>query len=147
MDKILFLDIDGVVCTPRSFHAYGLRKWDPTACEMIKKICLANSYKIVCSSSWRFDGKVTQAWFKHYGLKELLHPGWCTTLKELSCRGEEIQDWLNKHKDSVAEFVILDDDSDMLPEQLSRFIKTDSENGLSCSNFVEANKLMGGKVL
>ena len=44
-------------------------------------------------------------------------------------RGHEIQEWLDKHPE-VTRYAILDDDSDMLPEQMPNFFKTTFQNGL-----------------
>jgi hypothetical protein len=38
-------------------------------------------------------------------------------------RGHEIQDWLDKHKE-VTNYVIIDDDNDMLDTQRSNFVRT-----------------------
>lgn len=51
---------------------------------------------------------------KHYGL----------------CRGVEIDRWLWEHQD-VTNYVILDDDPDMLLSQKKHFIKTHALRGIS----------------
>ena len=45
-------------------------------------------------------------------------------------RGVEIEQWLSEHKD-VTNYVILDDDSDMLLSQKKHFIKTHALRGIS----------------
>lgn len=47
-----------------------------------------------------------------------------------SCRGEEIKRWLDEH-DEVENYIILDDDSDMLNEQLTHFVQTDTYEGIT----------------
>ena len=144
--KILFLDIDGVLGTLRSHYAYGessiISAWDITCCHMVKRLCTANGYKIVCSSTWRFDSKVIKH-FSLYGLFDLLYEDWRTGADRDS-RGEEIRAWLENHEE-VTEYIILDDDSDFLPEQKERHIKTQFNDGFSAENFRKADELMGGK--
>lgn len=143
--KILFLDIDGVICTLRSQLAYGdqiVCAWDPTCCQMIKKLCIANGYQIVCASTWRFNSKIIK-YLNKYDLFNLLYTDWRTGADRIT-RGEEISAWL-KNNDNVIEYVIIDDDSDLLPEQLKRHIKTDYKDGFSAENLEKADELMGGK--
>lgn len=146
--KILFLDIDGVVCTLKSHFAYGnnkcIKMWDPTCCEMIKRLCIANDYKIVCTSTWRFDPKI-MSYFKKYDLFDLLHNDWRTGA-DRDTRGKEIEAWL-KNNENTSEYIIIDDDSDMLPEQLDRLITTKFKDGFSADNFTKANELMGGNFM
>lgn len=143
--KILFLDIDGVICTSRAHQAYGsgtiIQPWDPTCCQMIKRLCIANGYKIVCTSTWRFDPKVLD-YFKKYDLLDLLYESWRTG-GDRESRGEEIKDWMKYF--NVSEYVIIDDDKDMLPDQLEHLIKTTFDDGFSAENLRKADELMGGK--
>ena len=46
------------------------------------------------------------------------------------CRGDEIQDWLDRYPE-VTGYCILDDDSDMLDSQLRNFVQTDMDYGLT----------------
>jgi hypothetical protein len=50
-------------------------------------------------------------------------------------RGEEIEDYLNKHTE-VENYCIIDDDSDMLEEQLSHFLRTNYHEGLTKDHIV-----------
>ena len=49
--NILFLDIDGVVCTVRSHFAFGegllMSAWDITCCQMIRRLCEKYNCQIV----------------------------------------------------------------------------------------------------
>lgn len=143
--KIMFLDIDGVVCTLRSQYAYGdgllMQAWDITACQMIRRLCIANGYQIVCSSTWR-NHNHTKTYFAVYGLIELLHDDWKTP-REPSIRGNEIALWMTEHT-PVDEYVIIDDDSDMTNEQMDRLVLVNSHEGFSADNFEWTDKLMGG---
>lgn len=48
MDKLIFLDIDGVISTQKSHYAL-----DKDACDLLGKIIDATDAMIVMSSSWR----------------------------------------------------------------------------------------------
>ena len=141
--KIIFLDIDGVLVSLRTGYAFETVEWDPIACALIKKLCDLSGYKIVCSSSWRYDPKRTLEYFKKNGLYEFLHPHWSTLLEDLISRGIEIQNWIANH--NVCEFIIIDDDSDMLDTQKGRFIKTNYDDGFSAENYKQAVGLMNIK--
>lgn len=145
--KIMFMDIDGVVCTLRSQFAYGERMlmeaWSVDSCQMIRRLCAANEYQIVCSSIWRKHER-TRLYFAVYGLIDYLHEDWRTTLSRGACRGWEIQEWLNTHE-GVSEYIILDDDKDTLEDQMPRLICTDSYEGFGARDFEKADTLMGGK--
>ena len=57
-DKIVFLDIDGVLCTPKSHPAFDTRNgliesWDLTAVQLIRRLCIDANAKIVVTSVWR----------------------------------------------------------------------------------------------
>jgi hypothetical protein len=145
--KIIFLNIDGVLCTLRSHYAFGtgmlMKEWNVTACHIINRLCGANGYQIVCSSSWRFDPN-TLNFFKDYGLFKYLHKDWRTGPDRTS-RGREIQEWIDNH--NVDEYIIIDDNNDMLPEQQERLIKSSTADGFSSENLILADKLMGSNFI
>ena len=59
-------------------------------------------------------------------------------------RGEEIQVWMDKEseKNEIESFVILDDDSDMLPEQMGNFIHVDGQVGLVDKDVFKAIEIL-----
>lgn len=142
---IIFLDVDGVlnhrgVFLPR----IGPDPLCPEAVRRFIALVKATSAKVVLSSTWRLGGRQT----KHYrklrtaGVLDTIHKDWRTV--DLPChvesgliisgaegarRGREIAEWLNRHPE-IKDFVILDDDSDMLPEQMDRFVQTSFDTGL-----------------
>lgn len=123
--KVLFLDIDGVV-NSRATTSFKNKLYpvDPHMAFMVGKIQLDTDCQVVLSSSWRHhpDGvaAVEKSIVKIYDKTPMLNAG---------VRGHEIQAWLDKHPE-VERYAILDDDSDMLPEQLPNFFKTTFQNGL-----------------
>lgn len=133
--KIVFLDIDGVL----NVYSQGRDKYGDLFhqhfMDNLKRIIDETGAKIVISSSWRHDGfQVMQDMWKHRGLAgEVIDitpdcqfvvddMGMRQYYDEVS-RGDEIQAWLDSH-DNIDTYVIIDDDSDMLPSQLNNFVKT-----------------------
>ncbi len=165
--KILFLDIDGVLCTLRSHFAYGdkgglMSAWDITCCQMIRRLCKKYNYKIVISSTWRNSTgriKVLDYYLAMYGLIDYcykypdmvtgaerlkLEDEWKTPNSERipgKTRGTEIKMWLDKHPE-VTKYIIVDDDVDMLDEQKPYLIKTDTDEGFGSDNMMQAMKVM-----
>jgi hypothetical protein len=146
--KIIFLDIDGVLnLRRRGRDKYGSLFHTPWV-ENLRKIVDATGAKIVISSTWRSAGvEEMQAMWKDRGL-----PGevvGCTAMfgrlsrKELQYdlpRGCEIEHWLKfssfqrinwckieqrkyLRKSKVKNYIILDDDSDMLFNQREHFLR------------------------
>ena len=126
-DKIIFLDFDGVITLPPHWNINGDKL------KNLKKIVDATNAKIVISSSWReLDLVSTKSrilvnnnnkilnWFKDniYDITPIA-----------GYRGEEIQRWIDSH--DIENYVILDDDSDMLDSQWQHFIQTNYEFGIT----------------
>jgi hypothetical protein len=154
MRKIIFLDIDGVIATPENIEngSWGLVD---TKQELLGEILKYTNADIVLSSSWRendlhntkmyMDEKgfwytekivgITIRAYQYMNKDQKIH---------LSIpRGVEIKQWIdaNIHSEngtnwnrkvlgSDYQYVILDDDTDMLYEQKDNFINTDSFLGL-----------------
>jgi len=147
--KILFLDIDGVINSYRTAHAMNgfpfettpehLIKFDLTAIKLIQKICADGDIKIVLSSTWRLHGDI-----KQIGEDLRLPIIDATPIKLDGVRGEEIAMWLRDHPE-VTQWVIVDDDSDMLPNQQKRFVKTTMADGLQFHHYQKIRKLFGMK--
>lgn len=123
--KILFLDIDGVVnCSKTKQRHRCFMGIDPVMAFRVGKIVLETDCKIVLSSSWKhFKDGVAE-------VEKQVHKIYDTTIdlpdKE---RGYEIKEWLDRN--DVERYAILDDDSDMLPEQKDNFFKTDWDIGIT----------------
>ena len=60
-------------------------------------------------------------------------------------RGDEIQRWLDAHEDEVESYVIFDDESDMLDEQLFNFVFTDGFEGLTTREIKLAKTILNNK--
>lgn len=59
-------------------------------------------------------------------------------------RGQEIQDWLDKHQE-VTDYAILDDDSDMTEEQFDKFHHCDPWFGLTPNHLYRINRQFENK--
>lgn len=133
--KVIFLDIDGVLNNHDSMHrayekgldAAGIRGWDRGSVDELKRIVAETGARIVISSTWRLNisdrrsEHAVAAGFEMYGIPEFTDvtpnfPG--------KIRGLEIKSWMdNWAEEPIESFVILDDDSDMLPEQMAHFVQ------------------------
>lgn len=121
-------------------YEYQLKRLKESTCSQkwkwLSEFCNENDYKICISSVWR----------NHFGNKDKVIPEWWNkalidlgfnknifvgiTGKRKSLRGEEIQNWLDS-KNNVEDYVILDDDSDMLEHQFKHFHHSDPYYGLT----------------
>ena len=129
---------------------YKLNMIDDRAIANLNRIVEETGCKVVLSSSWRSsresDNTFTEYILKLKGFRYELYgvtPRIWT--KEFGTqRGEEIQLWINEEskKNEIESFVILDDDSDILPEQMSNFIHIDSNIGLIDKDVFKAIEIL-----
>ena len=157
--KIIFLDIDGVLNSKKWFlspeqaekESYIEKSFDPKAVELLNTILKETSAKIVVSSSWRL-------WMSVEELAELLNGRWVigeiiwktpnlrSKGKEVK-RGEEIEYWLNNNDLEIKEYIIIDDDSDMLSSQKNNFIHTSFETWLTKQSVTKSIKILNNKLV
>lgn len=133
-NKILFLDFDGVITT----HASHWKISSPKVI-MINEICKETDAKIVVSSSWKHGFKDVSKFIEHIrGKMSLIYHSDNETFysnivgltsSKYGYRGKEIKEYIDENK--IVDYVILDDDDDMLDEQLFRFVQTDSYEGIT----------------
>lgn len=165
--KVLFLDFDGVLNSLQSAIFWRNRRdqtnwendmyrdWAGTLKEYIAMefcpIAFSNveelarrvpDLKIVISSSWRVGETVES-------LREILKPSKLigeriidTTESFSNIRGKEIQKWLDAHPE-VTQYVILDDDANMLDSQKENFIHTSSLHGFQYGDILWALRILG----
>lgn len=126
--KIIFLDIDGVLnCV--SDAANGVDLSNVKVC-LLDDICKETGANIVVSSTWRklYSLDTLQILLYRAGLKIGGVVGVTPNLGKK--RGYEIQKVLDDHS-WITNYVILDDDSDMLEHQYKHFVRTEGFVGLS----------------
>jgi hypothetical protein len=126
---------------PKDYHTFDYQfnrlkeETCPTKWKWLSQFCNETNTKICISSVWR----------NHFGTEDEVKIDWWNdaliklgfnsdifigiTMNDGSCRGEEIQDFLDKHPHS--DYAILDDDSDMLEHQFDKFHHCDPYFGMS----------------
>lgn len=131
--KIIFLDIDGVLCLPPKWHSVGFSK---ECCDNLTNILNSTDAKIVISSTWRRSKQDLAEMRKHMvqhgvDITQIID---CTPFMSLSGsgrRGQEIQNWLDNHPE-IDTFVVIDDEIwDMDPISDDKIINTLTETGLT----------------
>jgi hypothetical protein len=149
--KIIFLDIDGVInVISKKRDEFG-QLFHPPFVENLKKIIDETGAKIVISSSWRKDGldRMKEMWkFRNLPGEVIdttpsIYTGsivyWNNHLKKHPTprrysysipRGCEIAFWLERNSElQIENYVILDDDTDMLIQQHGRFVQCSDNIG------------------
>lgn len=128
--KVLFLDIDGVLNHEATFLA--LDRNDMIAPECVKRLFALierTGAKIVLSSSWRGIPDLEERLERAGVMAHVISRTPKLSGDAYKCRGSEIEDWLNSNPSPPTHYAIVDDDSDMLPGQLSNFVQTDFRKG------------------
>ena len=140
------MDIDGVLNSKTYYKTVDRTKKDwnrfnPLTVEMIKRLIEEFKSSIVISSTWRF------AFFKELkneliksGLVKYLHKDWKTQEAYPSHRGEEINLWLGNHPEEI-DYVIIDDDENILEEQKNWFIRTDINEGMIEEHYYKVRQI------
>ena len=165
--KVIFLDIDGVLNASdymcalhyryRSLvhkdeaeypipndevrDSYG-KYFDPRCIIHLEAIINFTGCKIVISSTWRKDGltKMKNLWEYRDLPGEIVG---VTPVLNME-RGEEIKNYLEEH-DYITDYCIIDDDSDMLPEQMNNFVKTSNKFGLTHQDAERVINILNGE--
>lgn len=109
MEKIIFLDFDGVIRVP--IEGCGLAPDPADFCQdrmrLLRWVCGATGARIVVSSDWRnLDNRAAiEAHLSPY-LAEHLHEDWATPI--CGKRWNEVQRWLLRHPEVTAYAIIED---------------------------------------
>lgn len=154
--RITFLDIDGVLagyeylCLQRKEPFTFI---DPEKCGLLNQL---NGAEIVISSSWGYNEGRTEETLKACGL-ELPIIGYTKKLHyqfKWACRGNEIEEWIQRTYGRIGtcfgpeydsedyDYVIFDDDQDMLLGQAGHFIHVDRMTGLTQADIDKAKKIL-----
>jgi hypothetical protein len=142
MKNYIFLDIDGVLTSARLHVATRKRgvwsAFDPVAVAFLEKVVRAWPAEIIVSSTWRnlFDASQFQHLLGCSDLANFFHQVWKTPILGRA-RGLEVNAWLTEHGGKEYTYIILDDNSDFLPEQMSRLVQTDAENGMLAEHYTK----------
>ena len=157
MNKIIFLDFDGVLNTEhyQNYLMYQGKPWrdeygalfDPKCVRWLKRIIDETEADIVIESSWKvlgleamqrmwtgrqLPGRVIDVTDSHVSDKWLLD----ADLDDIDpamghCKGAEIASWLSEHTDGNVRYVIIDDEAVWLKSQIPCFILTNPYDGIT----------------
>lgn len=131
--KIIFLDIDGVLNTPKLIKKFGFDFIDDILVALVARIVNETGAKIVLSSTWRIEEKDRKIVERNLGNHNLeIHD--CTPVLKPENRmwverREEIQTWIENNE--VTKFAIIDDWDDANIE--GNFFQTNENIGLTVS--------------
>lgn len=169
--KVLFLDIDGVLCTPKSFawpvkpfdpntqfYIRGREGWDrldPECIERLNRMTSESGAVIVISSTWRLpchtdeDFEVLIKYLHSEGVqahiidKTPTHQTF-SRIRGKFGRGAEIKEWLETTgvDMGVDGFVIIDDNEDM-GDVIDHLVLTSHKTGIVEKNIAAAVEILG----
>ena len=132
--KVIFLDIDGVLCIHAPDGNWGAEDDDVLSadcCRRLKEIVDATGCKLVLSSSWRLFRENVSSLFaqlRPFGITRADFLGGTPLLEE---RGEEILAWLARHP-LVGRFIALDDEPfDSVRFPCERLVLTEPASGIT----------------
>lgn len=103
---------------------------DPQKWKWLVELCKETGCKICISSCWKNHFKTHEEWDKALtllGFPEGTYAGRTGSRRKL--RGTEIKEWTKNQP--IERYAILDDDSDMLPEQMKCYFQVDPYFGLT----------------
>lgn len=147
--KVIFLDIDGVLNSTKTYVANGgypfelteMESFDTHAIKILRRLCNSAGISVVMSTSWRSLFAVED--FKHHLDLPVIDktPHLWNGITGTVPRGREIEAWLNEHPE-VTHYVIIDDNSDMLENQMDNFVQTDGNEGYSWKNHQDVCRIL-----
>lgn len=152
--RIVFLDIDGTINSNAFYHKP--HRGVPLDVEKVKLLNQLTGAMVVISSSWGENGGKTTEQFKEAGL-ELPIIGYTQHIHfqyEWACRGNEIEKWLldayggmatmygGEFQNTDYEYVIFDDDQDMLLGQIDNFIHINADTAITQEDIDKAKKIL-----
>lgn len=94
--------------------------------------------EVVVSSTWRSDWNIPYL-LRYAGLIRPIYG--ITPLSRDIHRGNEIKEWLDEHPE-VTNYVIIDDDNDMLDEQYPHLVQTSWYEGINDCNVEKAINIL-----
>lgn len=112
--KVLFLDIDGVLC----LHEYGVVNWDDNiddyvfdeqCCRRLKEILDATGCKLALSSSWRLQKKDCLNILRQLRPFGITSADFIGGTPNMTHRGDEVMTFVERHPE-IGTFVAVDDE-------------------------------------
>lgn len=144
-NKLVFLDIDGVLNSRRSTYAYAsTHTLDPVAVALLNELLTVTGSSVVISSTWRLGRTVEQ-------LSDLLYAQGVRgtiigkTPHHEGFRGQDVARWLELNKWPVSDpeykYVIFDDGRDFHAGQ--PLVHVDNKHGLNHLHIQRAIHMLG----
>lgn len=167
--KIIFLDIDGVLNSQIFYSGerkkikkrskdqdkldYHKNQIDGTAIQFLNSLIAETGAKVVISSTWRMGSTLEylQQLFKEKGFTGEIIDFTPIHRESYSLHGNEIYQWIGDNSQMLCnsnsgsdfkEYVIFDDDSDMLYWQRNNYIKVDAYIGLTPNQCYQAKFIL-----
>ncbi len=154
---ILFLDIDGVLNSTRSFIALrgkGDRNHiDPVAVGLVNKVLYHCDTLVLSSTHRKFFAdrgygsadhlSNLELYLTDMGIKLPMYFSITDDDINSSHRGAQVHNWIIKYNINNAKYVIIDDSTDFYDHQ--PLIKTDPDDGFSFKDYRKALQLFGVK--
>jgi hypothetical protein len=156
--KIIFLDIDGVFNSDSILSEYipeidgEYYPYQPHLVGNLNRILKRTGVKIVVSSTWRLGESVERLQYllTHMGVKGEVIGKTDSYTDKFVVRGNEILKWIQDNQNLLGchhydfyDYVILDDDSDMLYSQRNNFVHIQGEEGLTKEYTEQAIEILG----
>lgn len=164
MNKIVFLDIDGVVNTlmisqqpfntptgkikrPDGYYynicnSSDLYVSNKQAICWLNKICIESNASIVISSTWRCDYNDTIQSLLNSGLDPRIKILGATKHRPDNNRGKEILDFLSSHNLLNIKYIVLDDDVYDLESCKNHLIHINGHVGLTIDDYYKALQML-----
>ena len=152
MEKIIFLDIDGVINTfeyPSEIDKYGVT-FDPLCIKHLETILVKTNAKIVISSTWRIKyglQGMKDIWKYRNILGDIIDiTPILNNVNEWDQRGLEISKWL-KYNCNIESYVILDDAmvgiDNFFPEN---YVRCDGDIGITKNEVNKCINILNNRI-
>lgn len=147
LDKVIFLDIDGVFIPfedkKQPYHQYFNedKHWSKEALTLLSKLISKTDAKIVLSSSYR-KSRSKQEIEQRFESLGFDHPIYDVTPSiKASKRGAEVLSWIEKHK--VNNYIIIDDNKfDFEKLFPGKLVRTNHQKGFTKEDYIRALTLL-----
>jgi len=117
----------------------------------LSEFCNKHNYKICISSTWKHHFHNNEETNLEWWNKALITLGFNDdifigiTTGRMTLRGQEIKKFVDENIKDIQKYAILDDDSDMLPEQLyTNYFQVDGYFGLTPNHLYRINRYFKG---
>lgn len=151
-DRILFLDIDGVMIPATQLLVNPNSCWDrifpATTIAVLNAICAITKAKVVFNTTHNQQTKdvpdIEIALMNHGFKAEYIHPTDYKTLFPSFPRAEAIQEWLLRHPEVGDRWVAIDD---VICAEYTHMVQVSASGGLDVNNANHAIHILGGQMI